>query len=65
MISYLEANQGNAEWLVAVSSAMQASSIILSTGKPVMAMGGFTGSDPAMTVTRLKELVASASSATY
>ncbi|MEV1247127.1 glycosyltransferase family 39 protein [Nonomuraea sp. NPDC049750] len=59
MISYLEANQGNAEWLVAVSSAMQASSIILSTGKPVMAMGGFTGSDPAMNVTRLKELVAS------
>ncbi|MEU7829172.1 glycosyltransferase family 39 protein [Nonomuraea sp. NPDC049129] len=59
MISYLEANQGKAEWLVAVSSAMQASSIILSTGKPVMAMGGFTGSDPAMTVTRLKELVAS------
>ncbi|WP_433517709.1 ArnT family glycosyltransferase [Nonomuraea sp. CA-143628] len=59
MISYLTANQGEAEWLVAVSSAMQASSIILSTGKPVMAMGGFTGSDPAMTVTRLKELVAS------
>ncbi|MFG1956573.1 ArnT family glycosyltransferase [Nonomuraea sp. NPDC049028] len=59
MVSYLEANQGKAEWLVAVSSAMQASSIILSTGKPVMAMGGFTGSDPAMTVTRLKELVAS------
>ncbi|WP_308016070.1 glycosyltransferase family 39 protein [Nonomuraea aurantiaca] len=59
MISYLEANQGKAEWLVAVSSAMQASSTILSTGKPVMAMGGFTGSDPAMTVTRLKELVAS------
>ncbi|MBT2230516.1 glycosyltransferase family 39 protein [Nonomuraea sp. NEAU-A123] len=59
MVSYLVANQGKAEWLVAVSSAMQASSTILSTGKPVLAMGGFTGSDPAMTVTKLKELVSS------
>ncbi|MEV0201359.1 glycosyltransferase family 39 protein [Nonomuraea sp. NPDC050691] len=59
MVKYLLANQGKAEWLVAVNSAQQASSIILSTGKPVIAMGGFTGSDPAMTVDRLKELVSS------
>lgn len=56
-VSYLKAHRGGATWLVAVSSAMQASSIILSTGQPVIAMGGFTGSDPAMTVTRLKQLV--------
>ncbi|MGP3958714.1 glycosyltransferase family 39 protein [Nonomuraea sp. 3N208] len=56
---YLVANQGKATWLVAVSSAQQASSLILSTGKPVIAMGGFTGSDPAMTVERLKELASS------
>ncbi|MBN6051993.1 glycosyltransferase family 39 protein [Nonomuraea sp. RK-328] len=59
MVKYLLANQGKAEWLVAVNSAQQASSIILSTGKPVIAMGGFTGSDPAMTVDRLKALVSS------
>ncbi|TMR92081.1 glycosyltransferase family 39 protein, partial [Nonomuraea basaltis] len=59
MAKYLVANQGTATWLVAVSSAQQASSLILSTRKPVLAMGGFTGSDPAMTVDRLKELVAS------
>ncbi|GAA3142183.1 glycosyltransferase family 39 protein [Nonomuraea roseoviolacea] len=59
MVEYLLAHQGPAEWLVAVDSAQQASSIILSTGKPVIAMGGFTGSDPAMTVDRLKELVSS------
>ncbi|WP_219471242.1 ArnT family glycosyltransferase [Nonomuraea rhizosphaerae] len=58
-LSYLEANQGDAEWLVAVNSAMQASSAILSTGKPVIAMGGFTGSDPAMTVDKLKAYVSS------
>ncbi|WP_433430879.1 ArnT family glycosyltransferase [Nonomuraea sp. CA-141351] len=59
MVKYLLANQGKATWLVAVNSSMQASPIILSTGKPVLAMGGFTGSDPAMTVDRLKELVSS------
>ncbi|GAA3234710.1 ArnT family glycosyltransferase [Nonomuraea helvata] len=59
MVKYLLANQGKATWLVAVNSSMQASPVILSTGKPVLAMGGFTGSDPAMTVDRLKELVSS------
>ncbi|GIH92692.1 glycosyltransferase family 39 protein [Planobispora siamensis] len=59
MIEYLRRNRGGASWLVAVSSAQSASSIILSTGQPVIAMGGFTGSDPAMTVDRLKEFVSS------
>ncbi len=59
MVRYLEKNQGGATWLVAVSSAQGASSAILSTGKPVIAMGGFTGSDPAMTVDKLKEYVSS------
>ncbi|OUC86705.1 glycosyl transferase family 39, partial [Streptosporangium minutum] len=56
---YLRKNRGGATWLVAVSSAQSASSLILSTRLPVIAMGGFTGSDPAMTVERLKELVSS------
>ncbi|GAA2204714.1 glycosyltransferase family 39 protein [Nonomuraea monospora] len=59
MAKYLVANQGSATWLVAVSSAQQASGLILSTGKPVIAMGGFTGSDPAMTVDRLQSLISS------
>ncbi|MEU0572116.1 glycosyl transferase family 39, partial [Nonomuraea sp. NPDC005983] len=61
LVAYLAANQGEATWLVAVSSAREASSVILSTGRPVIAMGGFTGSDPAMTVGRLTKLVASGS----
>ncbi|MER5324060.1 glycosyltransferase family 39 protein [Streptosporangium roseum] len=56
---YLRRNQGGATWLVAVSSAQSASSLILSTRLPVIAMGGFTGGDPAMTVGRLEELVSS------
>ncbi|GAA3411912.1 glycosyltransferase family 39 protein [Streptosporangium vulgare] len=59
MVDYLKRNRGGATWLVAVSSAQGASSVILSTGLPVIAMGGFTGSDPAMTVDRLKGLVSS------
>ncbi|WP_452465175.1 hypothetical protein [Nonomuraea recticatena] len=59
LITYLEQNQGTVTWLVAVGSARQAAPIILETGEPVIAMGGFTGRDPALTVQGLKELVAS------
>jgi 4-amino-4-deoxy-L-arabinose transferase-like glycosyltransferase len=55
LVAYLQQNQGSATWLVAVNRAQSASSIILETGKPVIAMGGFTGSDPAMTVTKLQQ----------
>ncbi|MEV0407155.1 hypothetical protein [Actinoallomurus sp. NPDC050550] len=41
--------------LVAISSAQSPSSIILKTGDPVITMGGFTSSDPAMTVAKLKQ----------
>ncbi|MFG2001504.1 glycosyltransferase family 39 protein [Spirillospora sp. NPDC048911] len=57
MVSYLEQHRGNAQWLVAVGSAQQASSLILETGEPVIAMGGFSGSDAAMTVAKLQEYV--------
>jgi hypothetical protein len=38
---------------------MQAPSIELATGLPVMAMGGFSGSDPAPTLAQLHAAVAS------
>jgi hypothetical protein len=59
MLKYLRENRGGADWLVAVSSAQQASSVIVETGEPVIAMGGFTGRDPAMTVAKLQEYVKS------
>ncbi|SEK22352.1 glycosyltransferase family 39 protein [Streptacidiphilus jiangxiensis] len=59
LMSYLEKNQGSATWLVAVSSAQSAAEMILQSGKPVIAMGGFTGSDPAMTLAKMKSLIAS------
>ncbi len=58
LISYLVTNQGNAKFLVAVPSSMSADSIILATNKPVMAMGGFSGSDPILTTSKLSSLIA-------
>lgn len=58
LIRYLEANQADAKYLVAVMSSNQADSIILATNKPVMAIGGFAGSDPILTTSQLARLVA-------
>jgi 4-amino-4-deoxy-L-arabinose transferase-like glycosyltransferase/putative flippase GtrA len=58
LISYLEAHQGQAKFLLAVPSSMSANSIILATNKPVMALGGFAGADPILTPSQLASLVA-------
>ena len=55
--TYLEANRGTTKFLVAVPSSQSADSIIIATGEPVMAMGGFTGSDPILTADSVAQLV--------
>ncbi|MET8975024.1 glycosyltransferase family 39 protein [Streptomyces sp. NPDC004539] len=57
MISYLKKNQDGAAWLVAVATDQTAASIILESGQPVISMGGWSGSDNAMTLAKLKSLV--------
>jgi 4-amino-4-deoxy-L-arabinose transferase-like glycosyltransferase len=54
LVDYLVANRGAATWLVAVSSASAAGPLQLASGVPVMAMGGFMGSDPTPTLTQLQ-----------
>ncbi|HEU5228193.1 MAG TPA: glycosyltransferase family 39 protein [Ktedonobacteraceae bacterium] len=54
---YLLAHQGNARYLVATTNAMSASPFILDTGKPVMALGGFSGSDPIVDANKLSAMV--------
>lgn len=54
LVAHLVENRGSARWLVAVASANQAGPIQLATGVPVMAMGGFMGSDPAPTLDQLR-----------
>lgn len=57
LIRYLEAQQGNTRFLVATLNATIAEPFILTTGKPVMALGGFLGTDPILTVQQLQMLI--------
>ena len=59
LIKYLTAHKGSAKYLVAVVSSNEADAIILATNQPVMALGGFSGSDPILTTTQLAALVKS------
>jgi 4-amino-4-deoxy-L-arabinose transferase-like glycosyltransferase len=55
---YINAHRDGAGYLLAVSSWSEASAYILATGQEVMPMGGFSGSVPEPTLTRVKQLVA-------
>lgn len=58
LIKFLQANRKNEKYLVAVPSATDyASSIIIETGEPVMALGGFSGTDNIITLNEFKKLV--------
>ncbi len=57
LINYLEANQGSSRYLLATQNATSAAPIIIATGKPVMATGGFIGSDPILNQQQLENLV--------
>lgn len=59
LVAYLLEHQGAAVWLAAVSSANESAPLQLSSGQPVMAIGGFNGSDAALSLSQLKALVAS------
>ncbi|MFD8394697.1 glycosyltransferase family 39 protein [Streptomyces sp. NPDC059680] len=57
LIAYLKKHQDGATWLLAVSNSQSAAQIELSARVPVISMWGFTGTDQAMTVAKLEELV--------
>ncbi len=58
LVKYLLANQNSATWVAAVDSANQSAAIQISTGQPVMALGGFNGNDTPLTLAQFKQLVA-------
>jgi 4-amino-4-deoxy-L-arabinose transferase-like glycosyltransferase len=58
LVHYLERHQGSATYLVAVNGSQTAAPFILESGKAVIAMGGFGGTDPAPTLSEFKHLVA-------
>jgi 4-amino-4-deoxy-L-arabinose transferase-like glycosyltransferase len=58
LLAYLETNTQDVKYLLAVPSSQQGAQYVIETGRPVLYMGGFSGSDEVVTVDDLKELVA-------
>ena len=56
LTGYLIANREAADFLVAVPNANVAAPLIISTGQPVMAIGGYLGDDPILTAPDLERL---------
>jgi 4-amino-4-deoxy-L-arabinose transferase-like glycosyltransferase len=54
---YLQTHQGKARFLVATLDAGAAAPLILATDKPVMALGGYSGTDRILTPERLVNLI--------
>ncbi|EPC84308.1 hypothetical protein Lpp37_00927 [Lacticaseibacillus paracasei subsp. paracasei Lpp37] len=57
LLKYVEKHQGNAKYLFATSNASTAAPYIIKSGKAIMAIGGFNGTDPAITLKQFKALV--------
>ena len=58
LLNYLDVNTQGVEYLVAVPSSQQGSSLVLATGRPVLYMGGFGGQDEVVTAEDLSRMVA-------
>ncbi|HEX3874927.1 MAG TPA: glycosyltransferase family 39 protein [Solirubrobacteraceae bacterium] len=56
-VKYLEAHQAGAEYLVAAVGSQTAADLSLQTGRNVVDMGGFTGTDPTPTLAKLQGLI--------
>lgn len=56
LIAFLKEQRGNEKFLVAVENALLAGPLIIATGEPVMALGGYLGTDPILTPEKLAAL---------
>lgn len=57
LIKYLEKHNGNAKYLFATMDSGTAAPYIIKTGKSVMTIGGFNGTDNAISLAKFKQLV--------
>jgi len=58
LVTFLTENRGDAKFLAATRDQMAASPLIIATGQPVMALGGFGGMDRILDADRFASLVA-------
>ncbi|WP_017208918.1 glycosyltransferase family 39 protein [Clostridium beijerinckii] len=57
LLDFLKSNITTEKYLLVVPSSQSADSIIIQTGEPVMALGGFSGSDKILSLDEFKEMV--------
>jgi 4-amino-4-deoxy-L-arabinose transferase-like glycosyltransferase len=57
LVTLLQADAGSYTWVAATVGSNNASGYQLATGDPVMAIGGFNGSDPSPTLAQFQQLV--------
>jgi 4-amino-4-deoxy-L-arabinose transferase-like glycosyltransferase len=57
LVAFLEANHAGERYLLATTTTRLAAPIIIASGQPVMAMGGFHGLDPILTPDKLARMV--------
>lgn len=57
LISYLQKNASGETYLFGTTDATTAGPYIIKTKKAVMALGGFNGTDPTLTVKQLKQMI--------
>jgi hypothetical protein len=58
MVDLLRSGAPGYRWAAAIVGATSASSLQLSSGEPIMAIGGFNGTDPAPTLAGFEKMVA-------
>jgi 4-amino-4-deoxy-L-arabinose transferase-like glycosyltransferase len=58
LVQLLETNAGQYSWVGATIDANSAAGYQLATGDPIMAIGGFNGTDPAPSLTQFEQYVA-------
>jgi 4-amino-4-deoxy-L-arabinose transferase-like glycosyltransferase len=59
LVRYLRANRSTEKWILGVASTREAEQIVITSGEPVMAVGGFTGTDPISTEKQLRAHISS------
>jgi len=57
LVNFLLSHTTNETWILAVPSSQTGANLIIETGKPVMSIGGFSGSDRILSVTSLSTLI--------
>jgi 4-amino-4-deoxy-L-arabinose transferase-like glycosyltransferase len=57
LVSLLKANAGKYRWVAATVGANSAAGVQIASGEPILAIGGFNGSDPTPTLAQFKQYV--------